>query len=101
MAMPAFRMDETPVGMARDWVRAAKLESKGPSKIGWLVAAVVLGAAVVLVAALMRDHPDDPMVRKLVTAPVDDEPLTADERVAIAEARAAFARGEGIPLDQI
>ena len=35
------------------------------------------------------------------TAPLDDEPETEEERVAVAEARAELARGEGIPAAEI
>ena len=34
-------------------------------------------------------------------APLDDEPETEEERVAVAEARAELARGEGIPAAEI
>ena len=37
---------------------------------------------------------DDPVLRAILTAPVDDEPETAEERAAVAEARAEAARGE-------
>ena len=37
---------------------------------------------------------DDPVLQLLLTAPWDDEPLTDEDRVALAEARAEVARGE-------
>ena len=41
------------------------------------------------------------MLRSLVSAPPDDEPSTADEDAAAAEAFAAYQRGEGIFSDQL
>jgi hypothetical protein len=38
----------------------------------------------------------DPFLRALLNAPLDDEPETEDERAAMAEARAALERGEVI-----
>jgi hypothetical protein len=43
---------------------------------------------------------DDAFLRFLVTAPVDDEPLDDEDLAALAEARAAFERGETISLDE-
>ena len=43
---------------------------------------------------------EDPMIAMLDAAPWDDEPSTADEEAAVAEARASIARGEGIDWDQ-
>jgi hypothetical protein len=37
---------------------------------------------------------DDRVLQMLLTAPWDDEPLTDEERAALAEARAEVARGE-------
>lgn len=44
---------------------------------------------------------EDPMIAVLDAAPWDDEPSTPDEETAVAEARAAIARGEGIGWDQV
>ncbi len=44
---------------------------------------------------------DDPMIALLDAAPWDDEPSTPEEEAALAEARAAIARGEGIGFDQV
>jgi len=41
----------------------------------------------------------DPVARSLANAPIDDEPVTEEEARAIAAARAAFDRGEGIPYE--
>ncbi len=43
---------------------------------------------------------DDPFLRFLMTAPVDDEPLDEEDLAALAEARAEFERGETISLDE-
>jgi hypothetical protein len=44
---------------------------------------------------------DDPMIAVLDAAPWDDEPSTPDEESAVAEARDAIARGEGVGWDQV
>ena len=44
---------------------------------------------------------DDPVIAALDASPWDDEPSTPDEEAAVAEARAAIARGEGIPWEQV
>ena len=41
------------------------------------------------------------MIAVLDAAPWDDEPSTPDEEAAVAEARAAISRGEGIGWDQV
>lgn len=43
----------------------------------------------------------EPLERSLATAPVEDEPITAEEAAALDEARASLARGEGIPHEEI
>jgi hypothetical protein len=43
----------------------------------------------------------DPLARSLATAPVDDEPVTAEEAREIAAARASLDRDEGIPHDKV
>jgi hypothetical protein len=43
----------------------------------------------------------DPLWRALQTAPLDDEEVTDDDRRAMAEAEAAFARGEITPHGEI
>ena len=40
-------------------------------------------------------------VAVLDAAPIDDEPLSDDERTAIAEARAQLSRADGIPLEDL
>jgi hypothetical protein len=43
----------------------------------------------------------DPMIEAFENAPLDDEPLTEEDERALDEARAAYRRGETVPLDQI
>jgi hypothetical protein len=52
-----------------------------------------LGDAECVLEAL-HAHNADPLGRKLLTAPLDDEPETQEERLAVAEARDALARGD-------
>jgi hypothetical protein len=42
----------------------------------------------------LRAHHADPLARKLLTAPGDEEPETEGERLAVAEARGALVRGD-------
>ncbi|HLH23324.1 MAG TPA: hypothetical protein VK066_12435 [Chloroflexota bacterium] len=44
---------------------------------------------------------DDPFLRFLMTAPVDDEPLDDEDLAALAETRAEFERGETIPWEMV
>ena len=44
---------------------------------------------------------EDPVLRAFLEAPVDNEPLTPEEIVAIEEADAEIARGEGIPWEVV
>lgn len=44
---------------------------------------------------------DDPVLRKFLLAPLDDEPLTDGEIAAIEEGEAEIARGEGIPWEVV
>jgi hypothetical protein len=43
----------------------------------------------------------DPVARSLANAPVESEPVSAEEAAALDEAHAAIARGEGIPHEEI
>ncbi|MBI2916709.1 MAG: hypothetical protein HYY01_01835 [Chloroflexi bacterium] len=43
----------------------------------------------------------DPVLLALMSAPEDDEPETAEERAALAEAYADVAAGRLIPLEQV
>jgi hypothetical protein len=44
---------------------------------------------------------DDPLLRFLMAAPEDDEPLTDEDLEALAEARAEHERGETIPWEVV
>ena len=43
---------------------------------------------------------DDPFLRFMMTAPMGDEPLTAEEEALIQEGEAEIARGEAISLEE-
>jgi len=43
----------------------------------------------------------DPLVRRLAAAPLDDEPLTANDLEAIKEAREDFAAGRCVSLEEL
>jgi hypothetical protein len=43
----------------------------------------------------------DPLARTLANAPFDDEPVSEEEAREVEEAKASFARGEGIPHEEI
>jgi hypothetical protein len=42
----------------------------------------------------LRDAGSDPVVEAMRRAPVDDEPFTAEDAMAVAESERALARGE-------
>lgn len=42
----------------------------------------------------LRAHGDDPLARALLLAPIDHEPETEEERLAVQEGRDALARGD-------
>ena len=44
---------------------------------------------------------DDPVIRAVRTAPVDDESLTDEDRAAIDEGRSDIAAGRGIPHHRV
>ena len=44
---------------------------------------------------------DDPMLRARASAPLDDEPSTAEEDASAAEALAAYRRGESVSSDEL
>lgn len=52
-------------------------------------------------AARMLQHAADPMVLTLAGAPVDDEPETAREHAAAAEAWRGHLRGESVSLARV
>jgi hypothetical protein len=43
----------------------------------------------------------DPLARRLDAAPLDDEPLTADDLEAIEEARKDIAAGRSVSLEEL
>jgi hypothetical protein len=43
----------------------------------------------------------DPLARTLAGAPYDDEPVSAEEAREVDAAKAALARGEGIPHEEV
>ena len=43
----------------------------------------------------------DPVARALANAPIDDEPVTAEEERAVAEARQWLKHNPGIPFEQV
>ena len=57
-------------------------------------------SAHVLVERLRGSH-FDPVLLAMLTAPLDEEPETDEERAAVAEARAEAARGELIDDDDL
>jgi hypothetical protein len=50
---------------------------------------------------LARHGKRDPVIEFLDNAPLDDEPETEDERVAVAEGMEALRRGDTISLDDL
>ncbi len=58
-------------------------------------------AAVEPAGVLLRRAAADPMLAVLDAAPVDDEPLTAEEEADAAEGLAAYRRGEGVELARV
>ena len=49
----------------------------------------------------LRAMIEDPLELSILTAPLDSEPLTAEDIVAPDQARASLDRGEGIPHEDI
>jgi hypothetical protein len=47
----------------------------------------------------LRDCHGDPVLRSLLRAPEDDEPLLPEDVAAIEEAKAAYRRGDAISAD--
>jgi hypothetical protein len=84
--------------------RAKKTYGKRSAGIQISDASVAKLAAVGEIRCAIEEEPGrrkDPMVRALASALPDDEPSTADEDVAAAEALAAYRHGEGIGPDQL
>jgi hypothetical protein len=52
-------------------------------------------------AARLLQIVSDPLERSLMLAPLDDEPVTEDDKAAIAEGEAAFRRGDWVADDDL
>jgi hypothetical protein len=96
MAVARELVEQTPVGAAERWVRQTAHEATWPRKIVWIVAGLAVGTAAVLLAVVIATN--DPVLRKLIEAPVDDEPLSPEEAAELEEARKAIRAGEGVSL---
>ncbi|MGH9721834.1 MAG: hypothetical protein ACRD8O_16620 [Bryobacteraceae bacterium] len=53
------------------------------------------------VVSLLQVMTREPLVRKLAAAPIDDEPETADERKAIAEALDSLQRSGAVSMEVV
>jgi hypothetical protein len=49
---------------------------------------------------IARRHEPDSVLAFFNNAPEEDEPLTPEEEASLDEARAEYARGESVPLDE-
>ena len=52
-------------------------------------------------AARLLQIVSDPLERSLMLAPLDDEPLTEEDKAAIAEGEAAYRRGDWVSDDNL
>jgi len=52
-------------------------------------------------AARLLQVVSDPLERGLVLAPLDDEPLSEEDKAAIAEGEAAYRRGDWVSDDDL
>jgi hypothetical protein len=52
-------------------------------------------------AARLLQIVSDPLERSLMLVPLDDEPLTEEEKAAIAEGEAAYGRGDWVADDDL
>jgi len=50
--------------------------------------------------ALMEDELEDPLIRRLDEAPLEDEEISPEEEAAVAEGRADVAAGRTVPRRQ-
>jgi len=62
------------------------------------LAPILVSAVVGLLQAML-----DPVARAIANAPIDDEPVTEEERQSVARSEAWFAEhgGKGIPMDEV
>ena len=65
-----------------------------------LLPAAKLGAVRSLLEVMVQPEAD-PLARSLANAPVESEPISAEEAAALDQAHASIARGEGIPHEEI
>lgn len=72
----------------REWLRQGKLKGVKAGRL-WRIRECDLEAFL------------DPVLHALETAPEDDEPLTEEDRRAIAEAERAIAEGKTKPWEQV
>lgn len=72
--------------------------SRPAIKIGSVVGAAGFIAAAALVRLLSGHDPD---MARLMAAPFDDEPFTAEQHAAVEAARARLRRGEAIPFEDV
>lgn len=81
----------------RQSARAAERVAEGiGEKAGLVVLLLFVGLAIYIASRLPQDGTQDPVMRRLREAPIDDEPLTPDEEEQIRIARAE----KSIPWDQ-
>lgn len=90
-------VNHTPLGEAEKWARTTAQGSRWPRKLAWILANVALGAAAVLVAVAIASN--DPDLRRLMSAPLDDEPYSPEDRADAESASRAIERGEGVDLE--
>lgn len=81
----APRLDAT-VAQARKLVHVGMVSASGLAKSRWVVAGIMLAIVGFAIARLITET--DEVRLKLAAAPIDDEPVTPEERAALDAARA-------------
>jgi len=94
MSTVAPRLDVT-VSEARRLAGLGLAGATGLARTRWVVIGVALAIVGVAVALLVKER--DPVLAKLALAPIDDEPVTPEERAAI---DAAEAEESEIPWEE-
>ncbi|MBC7335362.1 MAG: helix-turn-helix domain-containing protein [Clostridia bacterium] len=84
---PAERLAVSPKSI-REWLRQGKLKGVRAGRL-WRIRERDLKAFL------------DPVLHALEKAPEDDEPLTEEDRKAVAEAEKAIAQGKTKPWEQV
>jgi hypothetical protein len=97
MALPTWQVAETPIGAAKAFVRAGRLGARGLSSVGWTGAAILIGAAAILILALSRNKDQDLVSVALDGVPFDDEVFEAGEEATVEKARTEAS----IPWEQV